>query len=57
MSDRPGLTRQRKKEPPPARQQEKLEPPIPDESIPPDNRYSPASGILTPVQPPMPGAQ
>lgn len=57
MSDRPSLTRERKKEPPPARQQEELESSITDEKIPADNRYAPASGILTPVQPPTPGAQ
>jgi hypothetical protein len=57
MSDRPSLTRERQKEAPANRQQEEPEPIIRDESIPADNRYAPASGILTPVQPPMPGAQ
>jgi hypothetical protein len=57
MSDRPSLTRDRKKEPPHGRLQEELEQSITDENIPADNRYAPASGILTPVQPPMPGAR
>jgi hypothetical protein len=57
MSDPPSPARERKEEAPPARQQEDLEPPITDESVPADNRYLPAGGILTPIQPPMPGAQ
>ena len=57
MSGLPSPVRESKEEAPPARQQEDLEQIVTDESIPADNRYAPASGILTPVQQPMPGAQ
>jgi len=57
MSGLPSPVRESKEEAPPARQQEDLEQIVTDERIPADNRYAPASGILTPVQQPMPGAQ
>ena len=58
MSDWPIPAPERKKEAPPARQRDTAaEPSLTDEGIPADNRYAPASGILTPVQQPMPGAQ
>jgi hypothetical protein len=57
MSDRPSSDRQKKKEAPAVQQEGSEEPPATDESIPADNRYAPASGILTPTQNPMPGAQ
>jgi hypothetical protein len=58
MSIRPALGREREKEAPPARQQENsAEPIITDESIPADNRYAPAGGILAPVRAPMSGVQ
>jgi hypothetical protein len=58
MSNRPILATENKKEAPPARQRDSAaEPSLTDESIPADNRYAPASGILTPTHNPMPGAQ
>jgi hypothetical protein len=57
MSDRPSSDRQKTKEAPAVQQEGSEEPPATDESIPADNRYAPASGILTPTQNPMPGAQ
>jgi hypothetical protein len=58
MSKRPTVARERKKEAPPAEQRDiAAEPLDADESIPADNRYAPASGILTPIHAPMSGAQ
>ena len=58
MSDQSTLARERKKEAPPARQQENsAEPIVTDEGIAADNRYAPASGILTPVRAPVGDAQ
>jgi len=58
MSERSTVARERKKEAPPAEQRDiAAEPLDADESIPTDNRYAPASGILTPIHNPMPGAQ
>jgi hypothetical protein len=58
MSNRPIPAAERKKDAPPAQQRDTAaEPSLTDESIPADNRYAPASGILTPTQNPMPGAQ
>jgi len=58
MSNRPTLGRGTKKEVPPAQQRsDAAEPIVTDESIPADNRYAPASGMLTPTHNPMPGAQ
>jgi hypothetical protein len=58
MSNRPLFVAEKKKEAPPARPRDTApEPVITDESIPADNRYAPASGMLTPPHNPMPGAQ
>lgn len=57
MSDRPSLDREKKEEAPAVQQETSEEPSGADESIPADNRYAPASGILTPSHNPMPGAQ
>ena len=58
MSNRPLPTPERENKAAPARQRDNAaEPFVADESTPADNRYAPASGILTPVQQPMPGAQ
>lgn len=58
MSNRPLFAAEKKKEAPPARPRDTApEPVITDESIPADNRYASASGILTPTQNPMPGTQ
>ena len=58
MSERPTVARERKKEAPPAQPGDIAAKQLdPDESIAADNRYAPASGILTPIHNPMPGAQ
>jgi hypothetical protein len=58
MSDRPIPACERKKEAPPAGQRDNAADPIvTDDGIAADNRYAPASGILTPIQAPMSGAQ
>jgi hypothetical protein len=57
MNDRPSLDREKKKEAPAVQQEGSEGPPATNESIPADNRYAPASGMLTPTHNPMPGAQ
>ena len=58
MSNRPTVAREKKKEAPSAGQRDNAaEPIVADEGIAADNRYAPASGILTPVYAPVGGVQ
>jgi hypothetical protein len=52
----PTVARESREAPPPDRRDIAAEPIVTDEEFPPDNRYVPASGILTPLHAPMPGA-
>ena len=53
MSDRPTVAHESKNEAPPAGLRDIAAEPIADEPPPADNRYAPASGILTPVHAPL----